>query len=303
MRKFWSRHVGGVRVAAGMAVLAALFSAAATAQSTFTGPISPYYLSAYNSQTIYVVQGNAVIDTFPWASSNTYSSGMIAVSSFVESRGFGEMPNAGAEYTLAGVPTGALNPYVLPAGIASEVAYDGASDGQHNYYVQYYGIDTGGAYTENVYQTGLNWQNPAFLFSVQSSSGEQGEYLGIAYDSLNNSLWITGWQSGVVNDYSLSGTLLSSFPINTPGYLGALAYDRADNTLWGSYNEANSLYQYSTAGVLLQAGTPTGLVEGNYLGGDMSTGSGSGVPEPATTVLVVAGLAALVSLTSQVVRF
>ena len=128
MRKFWSKHVAGARVAAGMAVLAALFSAAATAQLT-TGPNSPYYLSNYDTQTIYVVQGNTVMYTFPWASSTTYSSGMIAVSGLVESRGFGEIPNTGAEYTLAGVPPGTVNPYVLPAGIASEPAYDGASDG------------------------------------------------------------------------------------------------------------------------------------------------------------------------------
>ena len=291
MRKFWSKHVAGARVAAGMTILAALFSASATAQ--FTGPISPYYLSDYTGQTIYVVQGNAVIDTFPWASSATYSSGMIAVSGLVESRGFGEFPNTGAEYTLAGAPTGNVNPYVLPAGIASENAYDGASDGQYNYYVQYSGIDTSSAYVENVYQTGLNWQDPTLLFSVQSSPGAADEYIGIAYDSLNNSLWVSGWSATAVNDYSLSGTLLSSFA--GPTRLAALAYDPADNTLWGSSSETNLLYQYSLAGVLLQAGTPAGLVEGNYLGGDMSTGSGSGVPEPATTVLVVAGLAALVA--------
>jgi hypothetical protein len=186
-----------------------------------------------------------------------------------------------------------VNPYLLPAGITSETAYDGASDGQHNYYVQYEGIDTSGAYVENVYQTGLNWQNPTLLFSVQSSSGVQSEYLGIAYDSSNNSLWVSGWGATAVNDYSLSGSLLGS--LTGPGYLGALAYDSADNTLWGSYFENNTLYQYSTAGVLLQSGTPAGLVEGDYLGGDMSKGSGSGVPEPATTVLVVAGLAALVA--------
>jgi hypothetical protein len=99
----------------------------------------------------------------------------------------------------------------------------------------------------------------------------------------------------------LSGTLLSSF--TGPGLLSALAYDSADNTLWGSYSEDNSLYQYSTARVLLQAGTPAGLpaTGGGYLGGDMSTGSGSGVPEPATTVLVVAGLAALVVRRRQLV--
>jgi hypothetical protein len=279
-----------------MAILAALFSAVATAQLT-TGPTSPYYLSNWNSQTIYVVQGNAVIDTFPWAGNGNYSDGMIAVSSFVEARAFGDThpPGSGAEYTLAGVPTGFYNPYVLPAGITSELAYDGASDGKHNYYVQYYGIDASGANVENVYQTGLSWQNPTLLFSVQSVGGARAEYLGIAYDSRNNSLWVSGWGATAVNDYSLSGALLSSF--TGPGSLSALAYDSADNTLWGSYDETNSLYQYSLAGVLLQSGTPAGLPAGNYLGGDMSTGSGSGsgVPEPATTVLVVAGLAALVA--------
>lgn len=95
MRKFWSKHVAGARLAAGMAILAALFSAAATAQvNSFTGPISPYYLSNYStlSQTIYVVKGNAVIDTFPWASSTLDSSGMISVSSFVEARAYSDAP-------------------------------------------------------------------------------------------------------------------------------------------------------------------------------------------------------------------
>jgi len=154
-------------------------------------------------------------------------------------------------------------------------------------------IDASGANVENVYQTGLSWQNPTLLFSVQSVGGARAEYLGIAYDSRNNSLWVSGWADAAVNDYSLSGALLSSF--TGPGSLSALAYDSADNTLWGSYDETNSLYQYSLAGVLLQSGTPAGLVEGDYIGGDMSKGSGSGVPEPATTVLVVAGLAVLVA--------
>ena len=108
----------------------------------------------------------------------------------------------------------------------------------------------------------------------------------MTYDPTNNSLWISGigdWD--VIADFSLTGTLLSSFSTGMRGRY-ALAFDPADATLW--FNNSNLLYQYSTSGVLLQSGTPSGLPDADFLAGEFA--EAPAVPIPAALPLFASGL-------------
>jgi hypothetical protein len=279
-----------------LALLATLIAAPSAAFAIFTGPTGAYYLDNYSNSTIYVVQGNAVINSFATsyatAGGASNQEGSLAVTNVVTTTGFGSFygsPSSGGQYTLAGVPTGSSNVQQPTPGFSGEIYYDGTSNGQHNYTVQYQAVDNSGNYQENVIQTDLNWQNPIALFAVEAQ-GAAGLDLGISYDSLNNSLWVSRGGS-TIRDFSMTGTLLSSF--STPYFfMTALAFDNLDNTLWFSYAATNTLVQYDTNGNFLQSGIPTGLPNNYYLAGEFST-TGIPIPEPAITSLLALGLAAL----------
>jgi hypothetical protein len=81
--------------------------------------------------------------------------------------------------------------------------------------------------------------------------------LGIAYDPVDNVLWIGAFFNNAYNisEYSLSGTLLVSFPISIfsgTAVLLPLAYDPADDTLWVGPG-SNFLYQYAKTGHFCRA--------------------------------------------------
>ena len=285
-----------------LALLATLIAAPSAAFAIFTGPTGAYYLDSNSNGTIYVVQGNAVINSFATsyatAGGAIYQESNLAVTNVVTTTGFGSFfgsPSSGGQYTLAGVPTGSSNVQQPTSGFSSEVYYDGTSDGQHNYTVQYQANDNSGNYQENVIQTDLNWQNPIALFAVEAQ-GAGGLDIGISYDSLNTSLWVSGWHNTTIRDFSMTGTLLSSFSTNYYN-MAALAFDNLDNTLWFSNGGSNTLEQYDTNGNFLQSGIPTGLPSTRYRAGEFSTTS-IPIPEPAITSLLALGLAAL-SLVSR----
>lgn len=239
------------------------------------GPTSPLYLTFLNNldvYDIYAVQGSSVIQTFP----EVYNAPLetpIAVYGDVRTTAY-YAGDAGGQYTLSGTPTGTS--YVLPSVISSGGAYDSTSDGAHNYLVDF---GTGW-----VYQTARDYTNPVALFNTGT-----GYDLGITYDRANNSLWISGWNNTMVQDYSLHGTLLSSF---STGHFdnAALALDPADHTLWlvSDYGPINYGYleQYSTAGALLSVGPYVGYT----LGGEFNT------PEPGTLIMFGSGILGLASM-------
>jgi len=127
------------------------------------------------------------------------------------------------------------------------------------------------ASTPNVIATDLTWQNPVALFSIPGAHAL--DFLGIAYDPTNNSLWLSGYNTNVIADYSLTGTLLSSFHTGTGAQsIFALGFDPADATLWFSLEQTNMLYQYSRSGVLLQNGL-AGLPRCCFFSGDFAEGA------------------------------
>ena len=247
------------------------------------GPTSPLYLTFLydlNDYDIYVVQGNSIIRTFPEAY-NAPLEAPIAVYGDVRTTAY-YAGGAGGQYTLSGTPTGTS--YVLPSVISTGGAYDSTSDDSHNYLVD---LSTGW-----VYETARDYTNPVALFNAGTAND-----LGITYDRRNNSLWISGWNNTMVQDYSLNGTLLSSF---STGHFdnAALALDPADHTLWlvDDYFHNNDyggyLEQYSTAGALLSVGPYVGYT----LGGEFNT------PEPGTLILFGSGALGLAGLLRRKIK-
>jgi hypothetical protein len=256
------------------------------------GPASPYYLMDGHGH-LDIVQGSSVLLSSPVVYA---SESPIAVDTSVRTIGYYNLATQGAQYTLAGVPTGTN--YTRPAALDPSLTYDGTSDGAHNYTV--------GANNGRVYRTDPDWSNPVLLFAAPD--GTHAYWLGITYDRTNNSLWLSsfnpttgpsGSPSGqTVADFSFSGTLLSSFS-TAHDELVALALDPADNSLWlanrhylDNEPQIPHFEQYSKAGVLLGSQDYPTLAGQNILGGEFALV----VPEPSTIVLAALGALGLIAV-------
>ncbi|NUM35603.1 MAG: PEP-CTERM sorting domain-containing protein [Candidatus Brocadiae bacterium] len=219
------------------------------------GPTSEMYVVKWQNAGIAVIQGSNIVRSW-----STGANGEIAIAVTSDRvRTIGHTTSyIGAEYTLQGTFTGTqyttLHTY----------HHDGTSDGQYNYGIVW---NTG-----NVYRYGLNWQNPEYLFNAGSNA------LGITYDTSNNSLWVSSWGYGTVSNFSMTGSLLSSFTARTASN-SALAMDYADGTLWMSESASGTFSQYTKAGTYL--GSKTYAVT-NMWGAEFSVA----VPEPSTGILV-----------------
>lgn len=214
------------------------------------GPASELYLTAGDQRTILVVQGGSVLRSWGEVYSNESP---LAVLGTVRTTGGGS-GFSGHEYTLDGTYTGVT--YVLPYLLGTQI-YDGASDGEYIYAWDFN--------QNRVLRFDLNWNNPTPLFSIDGSGGD---FLGITYDEVNNSLWISGWNKSEIRDYSMTGQLLSSFAV-PHDHNAALALDPATQTLWlADWNALGNFEQYSKTGVQISSQFYPALGGWTVLGGE-----------------------------------
>ncbi len=246
--------------------------------AAWAGPVSELYLTAGNQNTIFVVQGGNVVRSWGVVNNNEYA---IAVMGTVQTT-IGASGFAGSEYTLDGAYTGVSSTFPDLPGTA---VYDGASDGTYIYAWDFN--------QNRVLRFDPNWSNPVALFSI---GGSVGDFLGITYDPLNNSFWISGWNKSEIRDYSMTGQLLSSFSVSH-NEITALALDPATGTLWSANRNVWGLFEeYSKSGQLLSTQYYPALSGMNVLGGEFQ------VPEPSTTFLLELAASLMVGrqLTRQV---
>ena len=238
------------------------------------GPVSVYYLTAGQEGKLLGVQGSTVVFDIPMSAAGDQFP--IAVNSTVRTLGW-RTGFTGAEYTLAGVPTGTTYPF--PAGSFGDF-YDGATNGTANFA---WDFNNGAAY-----RFSATWTAPGLLFTLGTGAGR---ILGITYDGSNNSLWLSGWDGTIgtkIGNYTLGGTLLSSFTV-AHDENAALALDPADGTLWVSNRNtlftSLTLEQYTRTGTLLGSQVFAGAqATENVLGGEFRI-----VPEPGSAGLLSLG--------------
>jgi hypothetical protein len=255
-------------------VLVGLLVTAVGQATADPGPLSPYYVTdGFNTNRIYVLQGTSVVNSFAEAHGAEYS---IAVASDVRTIGYPAVGSLGANYTLGGTYTGV--DYAAPLAFT----YDGTTDGAHNYMIDYLSGD--------VYQTARDWSSPVKIFNTGFGGSNA---LGITYDPTNNSLWISQWLGTEVADFTLGGTLLSSFA--GPGAsMTSLGLDPADNTLWMGTQLSGTYFQFSKGGTLLQSVNYPSLVGLDILGGEFAEAPQNPVPEPSSFVLLGIAIAGII---------
>ncbi|MCY2963219.1 MAG: PEP-CTERM sorting domain-containing protein [Planctomycetota bacterium] len=257
-----------------LAVAALVCTGAASSQA---GPIGTYYLTDFeNAATaeskLTAIRGNNYQEN---ASYFQEAEGPIAVvGGVVRTTGFIEGVSGG-EYatvpslTVTQTGTSYTNAFAAPV---DEQYYDGTSDGQFNYTVEFF--------TGNVIRTDTSWGGTATLLF---STGGYAD-LGITYDRSNSSLWIQNHSDGQITNYTLTGSVLSTFAIGiTPTDQGftALAMD-VDHTLWFNDFRTGTIYHFTTSGILLGSDTYAGL--GRATGGEIAA-----IPEPSTLALISLG--------------
>ncbi|SIN93512.1 PEP-CTERM protein-sorting domain-containing protein [Singulisphaera sp. GP187] len=246
---------------------------------TCAGPVTSYWLTAGDQSKIYEVQGNSLVQTI------TTGTGLdreypIAVGNTI--RTYAGFPNSfGREYLPDGTLTGST--------YTNTGSYFGVWDGATDGVAANYSLEQG---TGTVVQYDRNWANGTTLFTVAGLT-ESGNWAGITFDTVTNSLWLNNRSNNAeFRNYSLTGTLLSSFTLAGQAAAWGLAYEQSSDSLWSLGTRSGpdwSIINVSKSGTLLSSTTIIGL-QGNILGGEMRIGPPAAVPEPSAIALVFTAL-------------
>jgi hypothetical protein len=262
---FFTVSKGPVMLRAGLGAVLAVALVAEGAAASQVGPIGTYYLTDYSNKingasTLDAIQGTNIVLNH---SISQYQEGAIAVFP-----GLGVVRTLGASNGYVGgeygpVPSLTVSP-VGPTYTDNDGVHswnDSTTNGSVNFLVDQ-DVPYGGVYTVSTTYSGT----PHLLFATGDD-----EDVGITYDATNNSLWIQDWSTGVITDYSMAGTVLTSFAtvggMNHDGYFStALAMD-VDHTLWFDDYGAGTIEHYTTTGTYLGSVHYAGL--GYALGGEI----------------------------------
>ncbi len=249
------------------------------------GPIGTYYITdvfnyATGGATLDAIQGSSI----NYNSAYTGVEGPIAVfASPNVVRTTGQQGTYyGGEYTGVDSLTVTKDGTTLTSNFAFQhFFFDGTTNGVNNFAVEF---GNSGA----VVSTDTQWGGPV---TVLFYTGDGSDY-GITYDKWNNSLWIQSYATGVITDYTMTGTILSSFGDADGGAKTALAMD-VDRTLWFEYFGTGVIEHYDVNGNFLGTASYTGL--GYAHGGEIAQDfNGLSTPEPSTMVgFASAGLVTL----------
>ena len=221
-----------------------------TAQAGAIGPIGTYYLTTYDptvpsNATLDAIQGSTLVQNTAAFPNQEGPIAVFANLGVVRTTGW-LYGYQGTEYT--GIPSqtvtadGTVYTDVL-FGEVYDYFKDGTTDGNTNYVV--------GQGSATVIATDTSWGGTGTVIFSLPTSG----YEGITYDATNNSLWVQNLYTGVITDYTMTGSFITSFAtvsgIDGDGYLAtALAMD-VDHTLWYEDYGTGTIEHYATNGTYL----------------------------------------------------
>ncbi len=225
---------------------AALVAGPAQAQT------DPLYMSDGDGRRILVIQGGAVVSSFP--ASPQQRAFPIAVVDTVRTTGYATN-ETGGEYALDGTPTGATYPLMQ-----GNIMSDGSTDG-----VDYnYGI----SFTGQVWRYDRDWNNGVMLFDA----GGDGRKAGIAYDPTDGTLWLSADRAAGIFHYDTDGNLLGQFDTQ-PNLDWNLALEPSSGTLWVSSYRTSDLHNYAKDGTYLGSTNVPGMTASSFFSGEFPFGA------------------------------
>lgn len=237
------------------------------------GPIGTYYLTSADGTSLSAIRGSS----FHLNDNYSPNEGPIAVFSgpnVVRTTG-STITYSGGEYSgvdsLTVTKDGTTFTNGLPRG---SFFFDGTTNGVNNFTVDF---GNNGA----VIATDTHWGGSG---TVLFYTGNNSDY-GITYDKWNNSLWIQNYGTGIITDYTMTGTILSSFGDSDGGAKTALAMD-VDRTLWFQALTTGAFEHYNVNGDFLGSVSYSGL--GYAHGGEIVQDLRS-VPEPSAFLSAATG--------------